>query len=715
MNDPIKQLIELVRKVDSKFYDPNIHGQGVVIAWNRKNNDWASGQGAFGKLFRRKILDYYFVKINSKPIQIKKVQFEWFEGTSDISLTLEANFQIKITSRQDAEKFVAALLMQRAVTVNKAFYQIIDEQLHNCMDRIYSSYTTQKKNLLDEFYLPGTQKGESRELDSEVTSGVKDVLSGLDFKIGFSLRNAPDRVADFSHCTILKKSPSQKEFNVQSECTLKLNSFQAYKKSGIKSLDDAVNQMKNAIDQAIHEYVSGKTLFDLFSNFDSTVEHGTKSISRLVLERVEAEAAAIGYELQAFYSLPDVAPLKLLNGIRIDINEKDGTFSTGYGGGTIKIHISMDVKAVHGGFEKLMHLLSPSGDYQDIDVLEFSYADLVRCIKNPIISICANVIKQKDYKNASTDFDNAVKKDLVAQLQNEMHTLYGLSIDIKSMFPVETEDSSRLRELSGRSKQFTFSVISNAAEEGELLVEFQSAYKVLGIDINSGWEAFEKTDLGYRCASPVRKQFTNANEETPDDRHCKSIAINNELEDIANEIIRYLKADLELIPGLFAWYRNAAANRTFQKKLLEEVISAIRQSRGLVVSIENITMDDRYLTKKATEERDTKYGHIAKVRASKDKLTLEQSEKSIIRQNALEEQVSKQKRSSITEIDDMDKLQQIEKQFDDPLEGVSQVPASISQALSLAAKGTEKPAYNEAIETLMSTKEEKPKNNQGEE
>lgn len=716
MNNSIQQLVELVRKVDSEFHDSKVHGQGVVVSWNKKKNEWVSGQSAIGRLFGQKNLDYYFVKIDSKPIHIKNIQFEWFEGTSDISLTLEANFRVKIVDQQDVEKFVGSLLRQRAVSIDAAFYQIIDEQLHNCLDVIYSKCTAERKNLLDEFYQLNAQKGESQLLDSEVTSGVNNLLSGMDFKIGFSLRNVPDQVADFNHCTTLKKSPSQKEFNVQSECTLKLNSFQAYKKSGIKNLDDVISQMKSVIDQAINEYVSGKTLFDLFSNFESSVECDTKSISDLVRKRVESEAISIGYALQSFYSLPEVAPLKLLKGIRIDIDEEDGAFSTGYGGGAIKINVGMDVKARHGSSDKLMHLLSPSGDYENIDVLEFTYSELVQRVKKPIISICSSVIKQKDYKLASTDFENTVKDDLENNLVNEMRELYGLEVNIKSIFPVETEDSNRLRELSGRSKQFSFSVISSAANEVELLVEFQSAYKVLGIDLNNGWEAFEKTDFGYRSTSSIRNIFTNVNEKTPDyDKRCKSIAIESEVNDIADEIVRHFKASLELIPSLYSWYRNAADNRRFQYELLEDVTSKIQISRGLIINIETITMDDRFLTEKATEERDRKHKQIAASQNSKNELMNEQLEQSMKRKFSLEERLAKQRESILIDVEDIDELKKYEDQLKDPLEGVAQVPASISQSLTQSQKSIEKPVYDDAIRALMDSKKARLENSDGEE
>lgn len=428
-------------------------------------------------------------------------------------------------------------------------------------------------------------------------------------KTEFTLSDTSNCVANFTHPTTLKKSPSQNEFDVQSECTLKLSSYQSYKESGFNDLDDVVNHMKKVIDQTIYQYVSGKTLFDLFCNFDATGKEGGKeSISRLIRNQVEAEAASVGYKLQSFYSLPDVALLKLFKGIRINIVDNEDSFSTGYGGGNITINIIMDITAEQHGLDKLMHLLSPSGDSENKDVLDISYADLVQCIKKPIISICANVIKQHNYQTASTQFDAEVKPSLEVKLKSEMSDLFGIKVTIKSMFPVETEDASRLRELSGRSQPFKFSVISGGSENGELLVEFQSAFKVIGIDMVNGWDAFERTDFGYRNNSLVRMKFIHKDDVDPNyDRKCKIIAIDNELNSIGEEIERNFKANLNLIPNLYTWFRDAKGNRTIQETLLAKVSLAIKQNRGLEVYIENITIDDERLIKMLKKERDRKY------------------------------------------------------------------------------------------------------------
>lgn len=715
MNNTIQPLIEIVRKVDSKFHDPDVHGQGVVVAWNKSKNTWASAQGVFGKMFNQKNIDYYFVKTQSKPIQIKNIDFEWLEGTSNISLAFEANFQINIKSQQDAEKLLLILFNQNAISVDQALYQVIDGQLHNCMEKIYASCNETRKNLLDEFYRHDTHKGKSLRLDTDVTTDVNNSFQGMGFKIGFALRNAPDRGANFSHCTTLKKSPSQKEFDVQSECTLKLSSYQFYKESGFNHLDDVVAHMKKVIDQTIYQYVSGKTLFDLFCNFDSTGEEsGKESISRLVRDQVEAEAASVGYQLQSFYSLPDVAPLKLLKGIRIDIVDNEGSFSTSYSGGKIKINVSMDVEAEQDGIDKLMHLLLPSGDSDNRDVLDISYIDLVQCIKKPIISICANVIKQHDYQTASIKFDSEVKPSLETELTSEMSDLFGLKVTIKSMFSVETEDASRLRELSGRSQPFKFSIISHGSENGELLVEFQSAFKVIGIDMNSGWDAFEIADFGYRSTSPIRKKITALKDGDQDyDSSCKTIAIADELKDIGDEIVRYFKTHLELIPNLYAWYRDAAANRMFQEELLNGGTLAIKRNRGLEVYIENITMDDKYLTQEAIKERKRNHKYIKSLHIKRNELLLDDLDISIKRKNEKKNAIVKQEVSEISEITDIDKLNELEQLIKDPLENVSEPPESISHSLSRATQSSQSSAYNDVIKTLMKKSKNDEKNDEG--
>lgn len=715
MSDPNQQIVELVRKVDSEFHDPNLHGQGVVVSWNRKKKQWVSNQGALSKVLGRKNVDYYFVKTNSKPIYIKKLSFEWCEGTSDVSLAFEANFQIRIRDEQDAEKLVQLLIQTPAISVDNAFYQLIDERLHASMEGLYIQCNSARKNLLDEFYLTGSPKGENFDLDNEVSQAVNSSLQGLDFRIGFTLFDAPERVADFSHCTQLKKSPSQKEFDVESECMLKLNNYQMYKRSGIKNLDESIAYMKKVIDQAINEYVSGKSLFDLFSNFGSSSESNKKSILEQVRQQVEDEAQAIGYELQSFYSLPDVAPLKLLNGIRIDIDENEA-FSTAYGGGNIKINAGLDVKAIHGSFDDLLHLLSPSGNSQDMDVLEFNHNDLVKRIKDPIVAICANVIKQKDYKTASIDFNEKVKSDIESTLENEMKTRYGLKVEVKSMFPVETEDSSRLRELSGKSKQFDFSITSHGVDNSEFLVDCSCAFKVTGIDMDAGWDAFEKTDFGYRTNSPERKLFKGLDENATDyDRLCKNKAIEEELNDIADELFRYFRPIMQSKSNLYARFRSPAENQKLQDELLSGAVLAIAQKRGLIVDIENIALDDKFITEKAAEERERKYAHIEATQLKKNDLVLEQLEKSVKRKSDFDDYIAEERKSLISDIDSIEELQRIEEQAKDPLENVTEAPESISQSLNSSLKLSQDSPIDESVKELEADKKKKAITNQGEE
>jgi hypothetical protein len=683
MAEQTQPLAELVREIGSDFYDPAVHGQGVVVTWHNKRKEWVFAKGVLDKLFGQQHLRHFFVQTASKPLQFKKMRFEWSEGTSDITLDLEANFNIKLADKNDAQKLVSALQDMNAVTLHEGLFQLLDQQLHNCMHDIYDACmsATPRRNLLDEFYQSDTHKGESERLNRDVSNGVRKALSNLPFAIGFTLQNAPERVADFSHCTVLKRNPSQKEFNVQSECTLKLANYQAYKKSGVASLDHVKKHMKQVIDQALHEYVSGKTLFDLFSRFESDVGD-EESIATLVRARVEVAAAGIGYNVQSFYSLPDVAPLKLLNGIRIDIDEDDGAFSTGYGGGAIKINASMDVKAIDGDFNKLLHLLSPSGDYENLDVLDFSYPELVERIKKPLLAICAKVVKQQDYRLASTNFEGQVVPLLEAKLQSEMATLYGLEVSLKSVFPVETEDSNRLRELSGSSHTVTFKVLSQYATQDNSFVEFKSTFRVVGIDLENGWEAFERADFGYRTKSTKRTKFNELSPDAPDfDRQCKYRAIELELADIANEVIHLLKAELKRHPDLIDWYRSAQSDDEQHRQLLKRVEQAVKASRGLNLRLEILAIDDDFVIGELEAERKARINHIVATNKLKGEQQLIEIKHTLDRKRALELQIDTQKKSVISDIEDMAELNRIEQQIKDPLHTIAETPTSISQTL----------------------------------
>jgi hypothetical protein len=412
-------------------------------------------------------------------------------------------------------------------------------------------------------------------LNEDVTRLVREALGGMDFRIGFTLQDAPVRVTDFKHCTEIAREPSGKRF------------------------------------MSVREHIIGKSLLELLSNFERNHSSNEPSISENVRAAVKAQAMAIGYELRSFYSLPDLAPLKLLSGIRIDIDGDEHAFSTGYGGGLVRISLSIDVRAKHGEFEKQKHLLSSATGGDAVDMLSMSFADVVEKIKVPVLRICANVFKQYSHRECIGEFDKTIRPALEKAIYDGMLHQFGLVVDIKSLFPVESEDASRFRELAARKWPFRFKVISKSAPPGSTLVEFQCAFRVIAIDMEHGWDTFEKTDFGYRMNSAARHtEEISAGSVADLDRKWKSLAIEKELKDIEEELVRFFKTGLELVPNLAAWYRDRTANQEVQRVMLEKAKLRLKTNRGLEFEIEHLTLDDEFVKRNLLRDREILAGQI---------------------------------------------------------------------------------------------------------
>jgi len=732
MPDVKSQLNELIRQTKSSYHDSKHHGEGFLIVWDTKKRKTLEKKNFLSFLFSDRY-EYYFVKSHSKPIMISDVEFSWHEGTSEISLDFNASFQLKISTQEEAEKLVATLASVGQPDIG--LYNLIDRYLYEVMTDIYQKSTDEKQNLLKEFYQNGLQRGESTLLNQKVSSCVAKNLQDTEFKIGFTLRNAPEHHVYYKHSTPITK-PEEKlkeseSLMVESDCRLTLSNYQAYKKSGIKDDKGLKKYIESSINSAIRNNMLGKSLMELLGNFRNGTG-GKKPIAVLIKEEVWQKAQDIGYELESFHTLPDIAALQLLEGIAIVFDEYDSPLKVGAFGGKIKLNIRMSVQAIDGRFEQYKHFVT----IRDND---FSKHE----IKKPVQNLCVEVLRQYQQIDVLRDFDSKIKEVLKNTIIGGMEEQHGLAVVINTLQPIESEDASRLEELRGNKHVIEFDFVSNSETEDTAKITVTTAFQINTVDFNNtnSWTAFEQQDFGYRIASPVRnknrdnvparptesggfdltwqglgyrsgsplKNDNQAPPKTPSnsyieyDRAWKNIAIEDEIQSIRAEIIRAISNSPAFVIDIRLWLFDVKHKKKIEEKIIGDAKESILISRGLHIDIEPFITKDEILQKAQLEFRDKELISGNKKQEQRHKLELERRIKSEERNQVLESALVSKTADIIDNADEDDGIEELLKIKEKTLDTAHRLEKSSKSSIAdFVTSGREAPQKSALLEELTS-------------
>ncbi|USI27919.1 hypothetical protein ACD631_16310 [Alteromonas macleodii] len=677
-----KQLNDIIRKVDSDFYDQKVYGEGFIVTWHNKKKEVVSDSNLLSKMFSKKHYEYYFVRSHSKPLSVKKVPFDWQEGTSDISLDFEASFEILISDKSEAEQLVR--LLSQISSADQGLRNLIDKHLHFCMTQIYDSCVKNGSNLLAQFYQSGLENGESEELNNQVTALMRQELTGANFRIGFTLANAPAQYSEFKRKTPIGDSG----LNVNSECRLTLDNYQAYQKSGITDIQGIIKHMESGIDQAIRQHILGKSLLELLSYF-KTSQGDKPSISEQVKQSVQQRAKAIGYQLQSFHTLPDIPALALLTGLAVDFGEEDGAFKAGPFGGKVKLNIRMSVCAIEGEFEKQKHLLTFQSNNTNKQLNDITHKNIIDRIKPAIHTICTEEMRKHNPLDAVTRFEEVIKPGLSEKIIEIMAEQYGLDVTIKVIESLESEDAVRLEELRSNKNKFTFKFNAKSDGEHTASLTFSSSFEVTSLDLQSvnSWDNFERHDYGFRSGSPKRHE---SELDPSDDRGWKTLAIKRELESIQEDIVHYFVTSNAFIVDLRNWVFDIQHNHKFQDALITGAENKILKERGLVVKISRLAINDEDLEKAQLAFRSNTFKHIGASQEADNKKELEMLESQLAKNQAVSQAVTKKTLEFIKDSEDIESVDDLKELDNELVETVKKTVKSKqpSKMAELASKST---------------------------
>ena len=569
---------ELVRVVSAESFSEQAHGAGhrVVLADKRAG---PYRKTLFGGLIGRRGEVHYFVKQFTVPKQVQGWKFRWSEGTNAVELDFDASFIIQANEDVQAYRLVEAL--SGAPTPGEVLYQLISGALNDEMTTLRERLK-RDDNLLDMFQRTSTGIGESAELDQGVSARVRRALGGAHFRIGLQLRNVPPLQVEVSrtapnadHFTL---ADSSRDRTAETTALLRLANYQAYRKSGLKGDAEVRAAMSRAIGEAVKELLFARRYYDVVQHFS----RGNDSIESQMRRRIEDEARTIGFKVQMFQSLPDIAALKLLEPVRVDIDADQQKYELRNAVGQVQFAVSLQTR-LGPNVSRLHLLIVPDA----LDVKQ-PIADRVR-------QICRDVVQRFDHQDFNLHFEDKVKPALEDAIVKRLAE-YGLESEIVNIRQAPTEDALRFKALRGQTVDFQ-AEIKPQYNRGEAdIVPITGTIEVVDMTA-TGWEQFENKDFGYRSESTLtetrmRAMATRLEVQVPPGawsaEERRSIAIMLELADIRQRVKNVLEGRMAMGPDLAQHWTNASNDSQIVAWAERLAGDAIRKEFGLSIEVRTL-------------------------------------------------------------------------------------------------------------------------------
>lgn len=569
-------LDDLVRTIDHEKFSEATHGAGhrIVLVGDKSRFYEPS---LLGRLFGRRDETHYFVKKWSVPKEVKSWTFHWSEGTSAISLDFASSFVLQANEDVQALKLVEGL--RGGGPVGEVLYGLINARLHQELERLLRECDSKAASLLDCFRRSSVGVGESDELNRRVSDGVSQALGSALFRIGFQLKNAPPMQIEVRRTDDFILADSKQVRKAETTALLHLDNYQAYKKSGLETEAEVRETIGRAISHAVKQLLFAGKYYSVVRSFTQDAD----SIKDQMLARIRTEAGSIGYRVEMFQTYPDIAALKLLDPLRIDIQPGDDKYflvnSTGY----VQVGVALSVK-VDKDFSRLHLLIDP--DASDVE------GPIVEQVKR----ICRDAVQRFGRMQFNLNFDDTVKPAIEQAIIRGLGG-YGLSTQVIHVVQEPTEDAQRFMAIRGGTIGFEL-VIDAQADAGDADgVHMTGKIEVTGMS-DQGWERFEAKDFGYRqdthlTEARLRRMalaqdlaVTDAQPLPLIDRHM--LAVDLELIEIRDRVVSALQESLSKVAGLAALWRSMSNSKGIIDRAQVIAGDAVAAEFGLSVALRGV-------------------------------------------------------------------------------------------------------------------------------
>jgi hypothetical protein len=508
------------------------------------------------------------------PKEVKDWTFSWSEGTNAIGLDFEASFVIQANEDVQALKLAKALL-RKTDAAGDSLHQLINAALHRELGDMLARCDKQAVSLLDEFRKSTIGVGESEALNRAVTESVRQEIAGVHFRIGFQLKNAPPLQIEVRQTDEFTLADTRLPRKAQTTALLYLDNYQAYKKSGLETETEIKAQIGKAITQAVKHLLFARKYYAVVASFVP----GEASISRQMEASIQADARTVGYRVKMFQTFSDIAALKLIEPLRIDIDAQQEKYylvnSTGY----VQMSLAMSAQ-VADDFSKLHLLIDPDE------------ADIEKPIVAKVRQLCRDTIQRFDRKTFNLGFDDkivpALEEAIVAGLGS-----YGLKAEVINLMQVPTEEATRFMAIRGRTIDFSAEIQPRTDDGDGDPVPVVGTIEVTGMT-EDGWSQFEGKDFGFRADSlwseSRLRQLADSRDLSvspppllPSDR--RTLAVDLELADIRERVVATLEGLMSMGPDLARHWTDWKNNREITEWAQEMAEQAIADEFGLKIAL----------------------------------------------------------------------------------------------------------------------------------
>jgi hypothetical protein len=566
-------LDDLIRDIDPDKFSEAAHGAGhrIVLAGDKSR---FYGPSLLGRLFGRRDGRHFFVKTWSVPKEVKDWRFHWSEGTSAISLDFDASFVIQANENVQALKLVEGL--RGGGPVGEVLYGLINARLHQELARLLLECNSKTASLLDSFRISSIGIGESSELNRRVSDGVSQALGGALFRIGFALKNAPPMQIEVRQTDSFTLADSKQVRKAQTTALLHLDNYQSYKKSALESESAVRDTIGQAITRAVKQLLFAGKYYDVVRSFAQQAD----SIEARMRALIRTEAATIGYRVEMFQTYPDIAALKLLDPLRIDILAGDDKYYLVNASGYVQVGVALSVQ-VGQSFSRLHLLIDPDAP------------DVAGPIVEQVKRICRDTIQRFDRMQFNLQFDDQVVPAINQAIVKGLGA-YGLETEVVHVVQAPTEDATRFMAIRGRTMGFDLVIEPHANDGNADSVRVAGKVEVTGM-AELGWERFEAKDFGYRQDTHLTEarlrqhahaQALNVSAVQPmprDER--RLLAIDLELIEIRDRVVNALQEVFSKVVDLAMHWRSLKGSQSIIKEAQRIAERTVADEFGLSVAL----------------------------------------------------------------------------------------------------------------------------------
>lgn len=348
------------------------------------------------------------------------------------------------------------------------------------------------------------------------------------------------RLKENMHCNV---RDTMEEVKLETILRVELEDLGRFQRSGVEDLDV---WLRERVVETARSHLFELGYRDLLREFTPGSGQGPE-----ILEQSMASAArGIGYALRQMTVIPELTPLKWLDGIHLEI-EKEGLAT-----GDDKVRVGL-IFVVHGRVRdiysgKIERYLDPQRAKAFEGELE---RRIVQTASRPLHQMDPERVYMRFLRSTEADERPVVEvlHDAIRQmLIEEFAFAPDLEVVVK---PGHTDLTERAEELQRRPQEVELEVVAHAGQGNRERVPFRILYQILGVDPD-GWHLFRA------------RRLDSAKEHLKEIERVLQATITARFDTVAPVALQY--ADEE--------------SQNYLRTMLEETREAVRQTFGLVIS-----------------------------------------------------------------------------------------------------------------------------------